>query len=383
MKNNFDVIIIGAGSVGTPTAYFLSEKGFKVAVIEKEHSPGRGQNRAAIGGIRATHSVFSKIKIAQDSINVFSNWKEKTGEEIDWYQGGYIYPIYTEEDKKNVMELLKRQKSFGLEIDWISKEEVIEILNDIDSNGLLGGIYSPYDGNASPLKSIFSFYNQAVRNNVKFYFEHTAIEFLMDNNEQIIGVKTDKGEFFSKYVINSTGVNLRDLNKNIKIEIPLNPDCHEAGITEPVSRMFDPLVVDIRGMETSKNIYFYQTPEGQICFCLTPNPAIYCNNLNSTTDFLLNISARLVKIFPEFSKLRIRRIWRGYYPMTPDGLPIVELINKSYLIVGGMCGQGFMLGPGFGKLITRILSDNITEQDMKILKELSLYRNFNNVEFYK
>jgi len=61
----WDVVIAGAGSVGLPLAWQLAVKGFKVAVIDQEASWGRGQNRAAIGGIRATHSASLTVGSAK------------------------------------------------------------------------------------------------------------------------------------------------------------------------------------------------------------------------------------------------------------------------------------------------------------------------------
>ncbi|MFH0802747.1 MAG: FAD-dependent oxidoreductase, partial [bacterium] len=55
MKHNYDAIVIGAGSVGLPIAGNLREQGLKTLVIEELPSPGQGQNKTAIGGIRATH----------------------------------------------------------------------------------------------------------------------------------------------------------------------------------------------------------------------------------------------------------------------------------------------------------------------------------------
>ena len=52
----YDVIVIGAGSVGLPTAVFLAEAGVSTLVIDQFAGPGQGSNKAAIGGIRATHS---------------------------------------------------------------------------------------------------------------------------------------------------------------------------------------------------------------------------------------------------------------------------------------------------------------------------------------
>ena len=89
---NYDVIIIGAGSIGVPTAFYLSQKGLKVAIVEELSSEGRGQNRAAIGGLRATHSDPSKIKLCKNSIDIVKDFQQTYGIDIDWVQGGYSPP---------------------------------------------------------------------------------------------------------------------------------------------------------------------------------------------------------------------------------------------------------------------------------------------------
>jgi len=61
----YDVIIAGAGSVGTPTAMYLAQAGLKVLVIEPLPSCGQASNKHAIGGVRATHSDPSKYIYAQ------------------------------------------------------------------------------------------------------------------------------------------------------------------------------------------------------------------------------------------------------------------------------------------------------------------------------
>ena len=73
----YAAIVIGAGRVGCPAAYFLARKGLSVLVIEELDAPGQGQNKAAIGGVRATHSDPAKIQICQQSLDVFGAWKEE------------------------------------------------------------------------------------------------------------------------------------------------------------------------------------------------------------------------------------------------------------------------------------------------------------------
>lgn len=76
MNKTYDVIIIGAGSIGLPSALFLAEAGQKVLVIDSEHAPGQQNNKKAIGGIRATHSDYGKIQLCQRSIELLKTGKK-------------------------------------------------------------------------------------------------------------------------------------------------------------------------------------------------------------------------------------------------------------------------------------------------------------------
>ncbi|MFO7896697.1 MAG: FAD-dependent oxidoreductase, partial [Candidatus Cloacimonadales bacterium] len=135
--NKYDVIIIGAGSVGVPTALALA-KDKKVLVLESLPSPGQGQNKKAIGGIRATHSDFGKIKLAQRSIEIFSNWQANEGDDIGWMSNGYSFPAYNLADEEKLKNLLEVQKSFGMNIDWISASEYQKLVPGINPEGLRG-----------------------------------------------------------------------------------------------------------------------------------------------------------------------------------------------------------------------------------------------------
>jgi len=70
--------------------------------------------------------------------------------------------------------------------------------------------------------------------------------------------------------------------------------------------------------------------------------------------------------------------------MTPDGFPIVGFTKevKNLFLTVGMCGQGYMLGPGLGKIISEIVVDDSKDYDF-ILDQLSLYRDFSGEEMLK
>ncbi len=151
-------------------------------------------------------------------------------------------------------------------------------------------------------------------------------------------------------------------------DIPVTPDSHESAITEPVAQFLKPMIVDIRPSPGSANYYFYQHITGQIIFCITPNPSIWGENVQETSDFLPMVARRIVELMPRLQNIRVRRTWRGLYPMTPDGFPIIGWSKQTpgYLISAGMCGQGFMLGPSSRRIGNTHGSERIRFQPMRI-----------------
>ena len=378
----YDVVIIGAGSVGVPTALATVNDGLKTLVIDSLPSVAQADNKHAIGGIRATHSHKGKIWICQRSIEIFSSWEEKYGDDIWWSQGGYTFLAFTNEHENLLKETVELQRSYGLNIYYVDTEKIREIVPGINNVGLLGGTYSPEDGNASPLLSLHSFFRRSKDLGAIYHFNEKVIDILTKNN-RVIGVKTTKGKYKTQSIINAAGAHAKDIGNMVGIDTPVEPESHEAGITEPVKNFFTPMIVDIRPCSdpkfgNSKNYYFYQNKEGKIIFCLTPDPNILGTDRTETSSFLPQISKRMIQLLPRLRNIKVRRTWRGLYPMTPDGSPIVGKVNEieGYINAIGMCGQGFMLGPGLGELLSRILTEQPNSRDNEIIESLSYKRDF-------
>lgn len=377
----YDVILIGAGSVGVPTAFFLSRAGLKTLVLDSNPSVGQGSNKRAIGGIRATHSDPAKIRLCQRSLDIFSTWKETYGNEIEWFQGGYYYVAYREQEKDSLQELIRVQKGFGLNVDWLDASQSLTLLPDLNPEGLLGGSFSPEDGSASPLLSIHAFYQHAIQSGADFHFREPVIKIDQEKG-RITSVSTSTGTYSTRLIINCSGAKAREISRMVGFDVPVYPDSHEAAITEPVKRFIQPMVVDTRPGAGSANDYFYQHLTGQIVFCITPQPAIPGEDVRETSSFLPMVSRRLLDVMPRLKYIRVRRTWRGLYPMTPDGFPIVGFSKEveGFFSAVGMCGQGFMLGPGIGELIQRAVLNTTDAADQDTLIRLSPYREFSGSE---
>jgi sarcosine oxidase subunit beta len=382
--SSFDVIVIGAGSVGTPAALALAEAGLRTLVIDELPSVGQGSNKRAIGGLRATHSDPAKIRICLRSLDIFSTWEEKFWDRIEWRKGGYCFVAYREEEERSLKELLAFQKRHGLNIDWLDGKDLLGVVPDLNPRGLIGGTLSPDDGNASPLLAAHAFYSRARSLGAEFRFNERVTGLVLRNG-RMAGVRTDKGEYGAEWVVDAAGPMGADVARMAGLEIPVRPDSHEAAVTEAVARFLDPMIVDIRPVAGSANYYFYQHDTGQVIFCITPQPSIWGLDVKETSAFLPMVARRMVEIIPRLRNIRVRRTWRGLYPMTPDGLPIVGEAREApgFILAVGMCGQGFMLGPGLSELLLRIVRKRLDDTDRDTLSYFSPYRDFKGQEILK
>jgi len=90
------------------------------------------------------------------------------------------------------------------------------------------------------------------------------------------------------------------------------------------------------------------------------------------------IARRMVDLIPRLKNLTIRRIWRGLYPMTPDGIAVVgqSATVKGFVLGIGMCGQGFMMGPGVGFNLACLIAEKSLDLKSEVFRLLSPDRDF-------
>jgi sarcosine oxidase subunit beta len=373
----YDAVVIGAGSVGLPCAFHLAEEGLSVAVIEKNSSVGQGANKAAIGGARATHSQPAKIKLCLESLKDFSTWKETHGHDVGWKGGGYCFPVYRDVEEKTLKDILPVQKKFDLDIDWIDADGIAEIIPGINKVGLRGGTFSPGDGQVSPLLVASSYHRLCEARGVKFCFGEEVREISYPGGK-IEAVRTEKSTYPCSVVVNAAGPYAREVGQMCGLDIPVFPDSHEAGISAPVEQFLGPLVVDLRPgpMGKSSNFYFGQNSEGRFIFCYTPAQLFPGTDRRCTSEFISVIGRRLIELIPRLRNLLVRRCWRGLYPATPDGGPILGKPGEpeGLVLAVGTCGQGFMMGPGVGRNIAKLVVTGSPLMEPEIFESMSFHR---------
>jgi len=194
-------------------------------------------------------------------------------------------------------------------------------------------------------------------------------------NGKIQSVTTESGDtYFAPLILNATGPWAKEVGKMTGTDLNVEPERHEALITEGVEYENIPMLVDYR----PDGGYFVQRVTGQFIGCFTPEKQVPGKTVDSTLEFMVEMSRRMCRIVPALENVAILRQWAGSYCMTPDGNPIVDKTDVDGLFCSvGMCGHGFMLGPAMGKY----LADYMTEGAWPVnMDEFAFGRSFGEKE---
>jgi sarcosine oxidase subunit beta len=76
MNEKFDAIIIGAGVIGAPIAYELSQKGYKTLSVDKLPDAGEGSTAGSCAIVRAHYSTADGVAMAYEGFKYWLNWEE-------------------------------------------------------------------------------------------------------------------------------------------------------------------------------------------------------------------------------------------------------------------------------------------------------------------
>lgn len=375
-KNVADAIVIGGGIIGTATGYYLAKKSLKVYLFEKNYLTA-GSTGRCIGGIRQQFSTETSINVAMEAMKKFKNLDKELEQDVEFHPGGYLFLAHSTDKEETYKKLISLQNRMGLDVEYVDVPRIEKLVPGVSTQDLLGGAYCPSDAQANPFL-IVDGYTKGIMKNGKV-FTHTEIAKINMHNGKVDSVTTKNNDAYSAdIIINATGPLIKRVAKLAGIDVPVEPERHEAMITEPMDRFFDMMIVDYR----PDGCYFNQKwGKGSIIGCYTPVPNVPGFDIGTSFEFAKEMGRRMARLIPRLKNIKIIRQWSGSYAMTPDGNPILDRTDvENFWIVGGMCGHGFMLGPEIGWLAAEYISTGKPPYD---ISEFSLQRDFKGKEVMK
>ncbi len=203
---NYDLIILGGGIVGCMTARFLSRYQLSILLIEKDADVGMGASSANSAIVHAGYDALPGSLKAE--MNVLGNamWDTLSGElgfEYD-RRGDYVVAVGAEE--LPVLEkLLKQGWRNGVPgMHIISADEMRSREPNISSL-VSGALWAPTGGVCDPFMATVAAAENAVENGTTVLL-NTLFEDFIIHEGRIVGVRTSRGSFGCRWVVNATGI---------------------------------------------------------------------------------------------------------------------------------------------------------------------------------
>lgn len=201
---DYDVIIIGAGIVGTSLARELTRYRTRVLVLEKEADVSMGATKAnsAIvhGGYAEKYSTLKGKLCYQGRVQF-----KKLDEELNFGFRETGAMVVTMEDNREILEmLLENGRMNGLTDLRILEADEIRTMEPALNPDVKHALYCEGAGVCSPYGMCIAMAENAVRNGavLELSNEVTAI----DKEGETFLVRTDKAEYRSRFVVNAAGV---------------------------------------------------------------------------------------------------------------------------------------------------------------------------------
>ncbi|HQE94221.1 MAG TPA: NAD(P)/FAD-dependent oxidoreductase [Anaerolineae bacterium] len=208
----YDIIIIGAGVVGAMVARTLSRYALDILWIEKASDICMGATAANSAIIHGGYDAMPGSLKAQMNIAGNAMW-DRLAAELQFpfaRTGTYVVAIGAEE-LAALDELKQRGDIGGVPTEIISGEEMRRREPSINP-AVSGALYCPTGGVCDPWAVTIAAAENAVMNGVELRLNTTFEDFIWEGEaaqhpqSKIIGIKTNQGDFYGRWVVNAAGL---------------------------------------------------------------------------------------------------------------------------------------------------------------------------------
>lgn len=201
----YDVVVIGAGVIGSAIARELSRYELKTVVLEKEEDVCCGTSKA---NSAIVHAGFdAKPGTLKAKMNVEGSKRmEALSKELDfpYKRNGSLVLCLSLEDLPRLQALKEKGEENGVQgLEIISGERIWEMEPNL-SREVKAMLYAPTGGIVCPFKLTIALAENANVNGVEFQF-NTQVENIKKCGKGYV-VQTNKGVFETSFVVNAAGV---------------------------------------------------------------------------------------------------------------------------------------------------------------------------------
>ncbi len=336
IQSTAKVVVIGGGVVGVSTLYHLVKKGWSDCVLFERKELTSGSTWHAAGLLPLFNMSYSVGQLHKYSVELYKSLEEETGQDVGIRPVSNIRLATNQDRMDEYHQYAGVAQTIGVQVDFLTPEEVIDIWPFAKKDGLIGAIRHPEDGYVQPADLTQAFAIGARAGGGKIHRNTTviAIEQLEDECWKIT---TDKGEIIAEHVVSCTGSFARKTGEMIGLDIPVVPVEHQYIVTEAhpeIQKRKEQGLPELGVLRESDGSWYMREEAGGLilgpyehgapaCYVDGPDDQSEYELFQEDIDRLMPHIESAINRVPIFEDLGVKKVYNGAIAYTPDGNPIV------------------------------------------------------------
>jgi sarcosine oxidase, subunit beta len=360
LKRRYDVVIVGGGSHGLATAYYLAKRhGIKdIAVLEKSYigSGASGRNTTII---RANYRTPEGAAFYRESVRLYEKLSTELDFNVMFSQHGHLTLAHSDRGLVVSQERAEVNKLLGIKSQVIGLDRIRELcpqldLSDRPAYPIMGALYHPPGGIIRHDAVVWAYARGADRLGVEIH-PNTEVTGLVRDGNRITAVETTRGRVEAGQVVSATAGWSSLVSGLAGMRLPITTHILQAFVTEPVKPFLDVVIVS-----GQLHVYVSQTDRGEFLIGAEIEP--YTTYKSVGTLAFLEYSARhVLELFPQLERMKVLRTWTGLCDLSPDYSPILGKTEiDNFHLSAGWGTYGFKAAPIVGVTLAELVASGKT-----------------------
>jgi sarcosine oxidase, subunit beta len=359
LKPRYDVVVIGGGSHGLATAYYLRQHGITdVAVLEKGYigSGAAGRNTTIL---RSNYKTPEGARFYDASVKLY----EGLGQEMDFNllfsQCGHLTLAHTDRALFVMANRAEVNRLQGIDSRLIGPDEVKELAPAIyvgpdTTHPIMGALYHPPGGIIRHDAVVWGLARGADAGGAEIH-PYTEVTGLKRSGDRITAVETTRGTVEAGTVLNCTAGWSSLISDMAGVPLPITTHILQACVTEPVKPFLDVVIVS-----SQMHVYISQSDRGEFVMGSEIEPWTTYRTAG-TLNFLQDLTRHTLELFPQLEHARLLRAWAGLCDLSPDYSPILGRTEvENFHVSAGWGTYGFKAAPIVGKTLAELVATGRT-----------------------
>jgi len=353
----YDVVIIGAGIVGSACAAECAREGLSVAIVEAGIIGG-GATAAGMGHLVVMDDSEAQFALTRYSQQLWDEISDELPREVEHDACGTIWIAADDDEMAEARRKAKFYSDRGVPVEILDEHSLAEIEPQLRP-GLAGGLRVPGDSVIYPPSAAQYFVDQALARGAELFLG-VAVETITADGIRL----RDGTSIAAGIIVNSAGSWSPQLTRGLDVKKRKG----HLVITDRYPNFLRHQLVELGYLKsahslTADSVAFNIQPRktGQLLIGSSRQYDVQESSVD--VSILTRMLDRAVDYLPSLRKLSSLRTWTGFRAATPDKLPLIgpHAEHKRLYLATGHEGLGITTSLGTAKLLVAQIMNRETD----------------------